>query len=89
MSALWHSSLTQEEDRKIENIQKSSLKKILQEIFINFDTALEISALQKLSQCRQYHCLSFSKKCLRNKQTAGMFPLNTKVYTEDTKRSNR
>ena len=30
MSALWHSGLTQEEEQKIENIQKSSLKIILQ-----------------------------------------------------------
>ena len=79
MSALWHSSLTQEEDRKIENIQKSSLKIILQEMFIDYDTALEICALQKLSERRQSHCLSFVKRCLRNKQAAGMFPLNPEV----------
>ena len=78
MSALWHIGLTQEEDQKIENIQKYSLKIILQEMFIDYDTALEICALQKLSQRRQSHCLSFVK---------GMFPLNPKVplnlrYTE-------
>ena len=76
MSALWHSSLTQEEDRKIENIQKSSLKIILQEMFIDYDTALQFCALQKLSERRRSHCLAFAKGCLRNKQTAGMFPLN-------------
>ena len=76
MSALWHSGLTLEEDRKIENIQKSSLKIILQEMFIDYDTALEICALQKLSQRRLSHCLSFAKRCLKNKQTSTMFPIN-------------
>ena len=76
MSALWHSGLTQEEENKIKNIQKSSLKIILQDMFINYDIALEISGLSKLSVSRQAHCLSFAKRCLRNKQTAWMFPLN-------------
>ena len=76
MSALWHSGLTQEEEQKIENIQKSSLKIILQEMFINYDTALEICALQKLSERRKSHCLSFAKRCLKNVQTKSMFPLN-------------
>ena len=76
MSALWHSGLTLEEDRKIEIIQKSSLKIILQEMFIDYDTALEICTLQKLFQRRQSHCLSFAKRCLKNKQTSTMFPIN-------------
>ena len=64
-----------------------NIKIILQEMFIDFDTALEICALQKLSQRRQSHCLFFAKGCLRNKQTASMFPLNPEVplnlrYTE-------
>ena len=76
MSALWHSGLTQEQTNKIENIQKSSLKIILQEMYIDYDIALEISGLSRLSLRRQTHCLTFAKRCLRNKQTAQMFPLN-------------
>ena len=45
-------------------------------MFINYDIALEISGLSKLSVRHQAHCLSFAKRCLRNKQTARMFPLN-------------
>jgi hypothetical protein len=76
MSALWHSGLTLEPENRIENIQKTSLKIILQEMFINYDVALEISGLSRLSQRRQAHCVTFAKRCLRNKQTAKMFPLN-------------
>ena len=60
----------------IEHIEKSTLKIILQELFIDHDTALEICALPKLSQRRQSHYLSFSKICLKNKQTSTMFPIN-------------
>ena len=63
MLALWHSGLTLEEDCEIENIQQSSLKIVLHKIFIYSDTALEVFALQKLSQHRLTHCLSFAKIC--------------------------
>ena len=75
-SALWHSGLTLEQENRIENIQKSSLKIILQEMFISYDIALEISGLSKLSERRQAHCVIFAKRCLRNPQTTKMFPLN-------------
>jgi hypothetical protein len=82
MSALWHSGLTQEQSNKIENIQKSSLKIILQEMYIEYDIALEISGLLRLSVRRQNHCLTFAKRCLLNKQTAKMFPINPEAQIE-------
>ena len=45
-------------------------------MFINYDIALKISGLSKLAQRRQAHCVTFAKQCLRNKQTAKMFPIN-------------
>ena len=87
MSALWHSGLTLNEEQKVENVQKSSLKIILQEMYIDYETALEITGIQKLSVRRESRCLSFAKKCLKNEQTAKMFPLNPEFshnlrYTE-------
>ena len=76
MAALWHSGLNLDQEKKIENIQKASLKIVLQEMYIDYETALEISGLEKLSTRRQKRCLTFAKKCLKNPQTAKMFPLN-------------
>ena len=45
-------------------------------MYINYDIALEISGLSRLSLRRKNHCLIFAKRCLRNKKTAQMFPLN-------------
>ena len=36
MSVLWHSSLTSDEEKKIENTQKVCLKVVLQEMYINY-----------------------------------------------------
>ena len=76
MSALWHSMLNLAEEHKIENIQKASLKILMQEMYIEYETAMEITGLQKLSLRRQSRYLSFAKKCLKNEETAEMFPIN-------------
>jgi hypothetical protein len=76
MSVVWHSSLTVAEDHKIENIQKTSLKIILGENYVDYQSSLTKTGLKSLSDRRQSRCLAFAKRCLSNPQTKGMFPLN-------------
>ena len=76
MSVAWHSSLTVEEDHKIENIQKTSLKIILGENFTDYQSSLIKTGLKSLSDRRESRCLSFVKRCLSNPQTQDMFLLN-------------
>ena len=76
MSVVWHSTLTVAQAQKIENIQKTSLKIILGENYIDYPTSLSSTALQELSIRRKDRCLSFAKRCLKNPLTAAMFPLN-------------
>ena len=62
MSVVWHSSLTAEEANKIENIQKTCLKVILVDTYIDYKSSLERTQLQELSLRRENRCLSFAKK---------------------------
>ena len=77
MSVAWHSSLTVAESHKIENIQKTSLKIILSESYIDYPSSLLKTGLLSLSDRRKSRCLAFAKRCLSNPQTKEMFPLNT------------
>ena len=70
MSVIWHSSLTAAEGHTIENIQKTSLKIILGESFIDYPSSLVRTQLQELSVRRETRCLSFAKRCLSNPLTA-------------------
>ena len=74
MLVLWHISLNSDEEKKVENIQKVCLKVVLQEMYINYEAALEMTLLQKLTDRHKSHCLSIAKRCLSNKETSGMFP---------------
>ena len=48
-SVAFHSSLTVEQSNKIERIQKTSLKVILGEMYVDYPSALEMTALDLLS----------------------------------------
>jgi hypothetical protein len=88
MSVLWHTELTSVDEQKIENIQKSSLKIILQEMYIDYESSLEICGLKKLSDRRKLRCVSFAKICLKNKETSKMFPINPE-YSHDLRNTEK
>ena len=74
-SVAFHSSLTQEQSRKLENIQRTCLKIILQENYLNYESACEVTGLPQLSLRRETRCLSFARRCLRTDEMAKFFPL--------------
>ena len=82
MSVAWHSSLTAEEEHKIENIQKTSLKIILGDNYVDYPTSLIDTGLKSLFERRQDRCLAFAKRCLSNPQTRDMFPLNQQNHQD-------
>ena len=81
-SVVFHSSLTQEQTKKIENIQKTSLKIILGDNFVNYQAACEMSGLEKLETRRQTRLLVFAKKSIKHPQRSCFFPENDNFYVE-------
>ena len=74
MSVVWHSLLTTKQTRKIENIQKTSLKIILGP---DYPTGFQWCGLSELSPRRKTRCLAFAKTSLRYPVGERMFPLNS------------
>ena len=75
---VWHSLITGEDSTGIERVQKTALRLILRDQYFDYASALEVTGLDKLSERRTQLSLSFARKCLRNKKTANLFPLNKK-----------
>ena len=76
LSVVWHSSLTVHQTNKIENIQRTSLKIILGDNYLDYPAALEMTALEELSLIRQSWCLAFSKNSLKYPVGNALFPQN-------------
>ena len=56
--------------------QAVSLRVILQENFVSYSAALEMTGLSRLSERRLSRCLDFSLKCRKDVHNARFFPLN-------------
>ena len=67
-SVAFDSSLTQEKKRKIENIQKTSLMIILQEEFVDYQSACLLTGLSTLVQRRE------NRRLLENRNMSRFFP---------------
>ena len=78
-SVVWHSTLTKQESDNIENIQKLSMKIILGQDYLTYESALEYTGLQRLSQRSEIHCLKFGLQSLLHPVNNKMFPVNPQV----------
>ena len=76
-ATVWHSSLTCEETRALERVQKVCLKIILKDRYVDYENALAITGLSNLDQRRTELCRSFALNCVKNPKTENMFPRKT------------
>ena len=79
-AVVWHSSLTQRCKQKLERVQKSALRIILGDQYLNYKNALKVLKLQSLEERRESLCLRFAKKCLQVEKFRSMFPIKHQVH---------
>ena len=72
----FHSSLTLEQSRDIERIQKTCLKVILGDNFVDYAAALEMTGLKTLHDRREERCYKFALKSVRHPTMNRIFPRN-------------
>ena len=78
----FHSSLTVAQATDIERIQRTSLKVILGDTYVDYPAALEMSGLQTLYERRERRCLDFALKSLKHPINSRMFPINSNLGGE-------
>ena len=82
---VWHSSLTLENLQDLERVQKNALKIILQDSYISYSNALNITYLKPLFERRTQLCLKFAKSCLKHDIFKNLFPINNSTSTMETR----
>ena len=86
-SVAFHSSLTVEQSYKLERIQKTCLRIILGDMYIDYPAALEMTGLDTLSDRRVKRCLTFSMRAVRHDRNQKLFPLNKMAGVFNTRHS--
>ena len=84
-SVSFHSSLTQEQRRKLEGIQRTCLKVILGEKYKGYQLALQTLGLESLEDRRERRCLDFALKCLKHPRNQNLFPINENNNNHDVR----
>ena len=75
-SVVYHSSLTKQQSRKIELIQKASLKIILGNEYTDYKSTMMKFSICSLNERRDERVKKFALKCVSDKYNHEMFPLN-------------
>ena len=73
-AVVWHSGLTDKNKRNLERVQKSALKIILKEKYIDYKNALSVMKMDSLEVRREKLCLKFAKACVKNEKVSDIFP---------------
>ena len=84
-SVVWHSTLTIEQNKNIESVQKLCLKIIMGSEYDSYEQALKWSGLERLSERREKKCLKFGLKSLLHPVHSKMFPVNPKTSLHGTR----
>ena len=82
-STAFHSSLTQKLSNKLEAIQKTCLRVILGDMYIEYSSALEMCGLTTLFLRREKRSLDFALKCINHPVNSLMFPTNPSLDTHE------
>ena len=77
-SVVFHSGLTEAQNRQLENIQSTALRILLQENFVSSSAAREMTGLSTLFERRKSRIETFSLRCLRHPKHKALFPHNIK-----------
>ena len=81
-SVVWHSTLTTDQERSLENVQKLCLKIISGSNYIDYEEALNTFELERLSKRRKSKCLKYGLKSLLHPVHSDTFPVNEHVLTD-------
>ena len=85
---VWDSSITKQNEKDIERVQKVAVNLILNNKH-PYKEALELLNIPTLKERRTILSARFAEKCLENKKTKNMFPIIKKIHNMNTRNQRK
>ena len=73
-AVVWHSSLTSQNKRDLERVQKAAVRVILKDKYTTYKQGLKVLKSDTLEKRRELLCLRFAKNCTKNEKVRNFFP---------------
>ena len=86
---MWHSSLSKNNEDDLERVQKSALKVILKDKYIDYKSALQQLNIESLFDRRESLCLKFARKGLKLDQFKKMFPIQRPLHNMEKRNTDK
>ena len=86
---VWHSSINQENSESLERVQKSAIKIILQEEYIEYPDGLLKLNLETLSERRKTLCQNFAVETAKHESLKHLFPTNKNATHCETRQPEK
>ena len=86
---MWHSTLSEENQRDLERVQKNAMRNMLKEKYTDYKDALNILKLEPLYERREKLLLKYGKQCTTLEQTKELFPLKKKHHSMQTRKDEK
>ena len=86
---VWHSSLSAENTRDLERVQKSAIRIILGGKYCGYKKSFAMLELESLETRRRELCVNFAKKCINNPKLSHMFPIREKNHHMDLRNRSK
>ena len=75
-STVWHSGLSESDNKDIERVQKAAVKIFMGNRYHSYEQALKFLKLDSLKERRVKMALTFAKRSLKQEHFSKLFPLN-------------
>ena len=79
-AVVWHSSLSYENRKDLERVQKAAVRVILGNSYTNYTNGLKTLNLESLVKRRKLLCLRFAKNCIKNEKVKNLFTRNVSKH---------
>ena len=89
IASVWHSSLSKNNEDDLERVQKSALKVILKDKYIDYKSALQQLNIESLFDRRESLCLKFARKGLKLDQFKKMFPIQRPLHNMEKRNTDK
>ena len=84
-AVVWHSSLTSQNRRDLERVQKAAVRVILKDKYTTYKQGLKVLKMDTLVKRRELLCLRFAKNCTKNEKVRNFSQKNKPSPNEEKK----